>query len=201
MEDALFQKLVTLLGEYLLTNEYAQIHLFTRKADYGWDQQLLEKTRRCLKEAGFAEGWAVEGRERVLAENNLEDETVSTRFFAEQCVDELSVSKCIREQRILVDVREHPELYLQIMALSVAIPQIVYTRTQFVRHEENGFILKDIGRLPEQLAYYLESLKNWNDAMVCSYKIGKRYTTDVLIEKWKEVIYCFGYNSYITAGE
>ena len=117
---------------------------------------------------------------------------VKVRFFVEQCVDELSVSKCIREQRILVDMRNIPELYLQISALSVAIPQLVRTKTQFVEEGENGFVIKRVQDLPEYLDFYLFSMSNWNDAKVCSYELGKKYTTRVLLDKWKEVIETVG---------
>ena len=40
----------------------------------------------------------------------------------------------------------------------------------------------------EDLAYYLESLNNWNQAVIHSYELGKSHTTQYLIEQWKEVI-------------
>ena len=123
------------------------------------------------------------------------------RFMVEQCVDELSVSRCMREQRILVELREQPELYLQIMAISVGIPQIVRTRTQFVRPGRNGIVIGNINELPGVLAHYLKILKNWNDAMIASYRIGKRYTTGVLLKQWKEVIDSFGEDSNLAAGK
>ena len=43
-----------------------------------------------------------------------------------------------------------------------------------------------------ELCTYLDSLENWNYAKVCSYTLGKRYTTTVLMEKWKEVIEAIG---------
>ena len=49
-------------------------------------------------------------------------------------------------------------------------------------------VLQDMGGLKEMLDYYLDGLSNWNDAMIASYEIGKRYTAQVLIERWKEVI-------------
>ena len=113
-------------------------------------------------------------------------------FRVEQCVDELSVSKCMREQRLLMDMRPVPELYLQITALSMGIPQVVRTRTQFVRQGRNGIILQEMRKIPSVLRYYLDSLENWNYAKVCSYTLGKRYTTTVLMEKWKEVIEAIG---------
>ena len=38
------------------------------------------------------------------------DQKVPIKFFVDQCVDELSISKCIREQRIMVDITNHPDL-------------------------------------------------------------------------------------------
>ncbi len=201
MEPEVFGRLMQALGAYLQTNDRARVHLFTRQADYGREKQLLEQARGYLEASGSAKAWTKKEPDNCVSENEVDREDLSAaRFVVEQCVDELSVSRCMREQRVLVELREQPELYLQIMGLSVGIPQIVRTGTQFVRHGKNGVILKEMDRLPETLAYYLESLKNWNDAMVASYRIGKRYTTDVLLKQWGEVIDSFGQDSDLTAG-
>lgn len=189
MDDVSFEKLIRYLGEYLPQNENARIHLFTRLADYDRKRRLLEQTRQCLRNAGMEEEWAAEDTGGNVAENDLDDmDTVPVLFFVEQCVDELSVSKCMREQRLIVDMRNTTELYLRIAGISVGIPQIVYTKTQFVEHEKNGFVLEDMEQLSEAISFYLDSLTNWNEAMVYSYELGKKYTTGVLIEEWKEVI-------------
>ena len=119
-------------------------------------------------------------------------EDVPIRFIVDQCVDELSVSRCIREQRLLVDVSEKPENYVQIAAISTGIPQIVRTRNQYVEDGENGIIIDAIEEITSAMRFYLDSLANWNDAMICSYEMGKRFSTDVLLEKWKEVIDSIG---------
>lgn len=189
MDSLRFAELIGQLGEYLLNNENAQIHLFTRQADYGIKEKLLRRTRNCLRSAGLEEAWATENRTEKCAENTLEEEDrVPCRFYAEQCVDELSVSKCMREQRIVVDMRDTAEVYLRIAAISVGIPQIVYAETQFVEHGQNGYLVKDLHTIPDAIHHYLDSLTNWNEAMVYSYELGKNYTTEVLIEEWKEVI-------------
>lgn len=116
-------------------------------------------------------------------------------------MDELSVSKCMREQRLLVDLREAPEMYLQITAISIGIPQIVRTKTEFVKHGRNGFILKKIEELSEPLEYYLNGLQGWNQARVCSYELVKEYTTEKLLEKWGKVMGRVGRDSYFAAGK
>ncbi len=191
--EELYGALIWILGKYLLENENIQIHLFTRKADYNRPRQILEQTCRELKKTGLEEGWAAEKEEKILQAENLEiEEPVPVKFFVEQCVDELSVSRCMREQRLLVDVREAPELYLQIMAISVGIPQIVRTQTEFVKHGGNGIVLRRAGKLSAALDYYLKSLKNWNQAMVYAYEMSTKYSKEKLKNMWKEVIESIG---------
>ena len=202
MEDATFAKLIQRLGEYLPQNDNAQVHLFTRQADYGRERRLLEQAREALRDAGLEEDWAVEEVKGAMAENDLDElDSVPVKFFVEQCVDELSVSKCMREQRLIIDMRNTSELYLRIAAISVGIPQIVCTETQFVEHGKNGFVMKDMEKLSDAIDFYLKSLSNWNEAMVYSYEMGKNYTTGVLIEEWKEVIDFVGQDSGITTGK
>lgn len=189
IEEEIFAALIHILGKYLLVNENARIHLFTRKANYNRPQQILAQTRRELKRTGLEEGWAAEEENKDISADNLEiDEFIPVKFYVEQCVDELTVSRCMREQRLLVDVRAIPELYLQIMAISVGIPQIVRTQTEFVKHGRNGIVLKKVSKLPTALNYYLNGLKNWNKAMVCAYEMSKEYTTEKLVEIWRGVI-------------
>lgn len=189
VEEEVFCEVIAALGKYLTTNDKARVYLFTRQAEYDRERKLLERTRKSLKGLGFPEEWAMDEEGDFISENELEQQTgTGILFRVAQCVDELAVSRCVREQRVMVDMRRRPELYLQIMALSVGIPQIVSKRTQFVRHGKNGCVLKDIKKLPDVLHYYLGSMTNWNDAVVYSYRLVKRYTAEVLLEKWKEVI-------------
>ncbi len=188
IQATVFEDLIKNLGLYLLKNENAQVHLFTRQAQYGRSSQLLASVRDILEKSDMDPEWATEIHVANKAENRL-DEVENVRFFVETCVDELSVSKCMREQRIIVDMRQEViELYLRITGISVGIPQIVYTQTQFVEHGKNGMVLKDMSRLVETLDFYLGSLSNWNEAMVYSYELGQKFTTRMLVEKWKEVI-------------
>lgn len=200
LREEVFRDLIRSLGEYLKENERARIHLFTRKADWDRRQRLLEQTRTALREAGLEQGWAAEEERKGKTENNLDqEEEVPVKFFVEQCVDELAVSKCMREQRVMVELRDTLEVYLQIMAISIGIPQIVSKETEFVEHGKNGFVLKRMEELKDILAYYLDGLLNWNKAVVYSYELGKKYTTGKLLEKWKEVIGAVGQNSRTTA--
>ena len=188
-----FRELIIALATYLKQNENAMIHIFTRNAEYNLPEQLLNKIADILVEEGFDRRMAIpEVEDTDEVENELieqpDKEEFPVRFFVEQCVDELSVSRCIREQRIMVDMRHNPDLYLQINCISSAIPQIVRRETQYMLNGYNGFVVKEFDRIPYALEYFLESLANWNQAKVYSYEIGQKYTTKHLLEKWKNVM-------------
>lgn len=201
MDEETFEALIKTLGEYLPANDNVRIHLFTRVADYDRKAKLLAKTRACLRKAGMEEGWAAESNDNV-SENTLDNpDTIPVRFFVEQCVDELAVSKCMREQRLIVDMRKKTELYLRITGISVGIPQIVYKTTEFVENGQNGLVVRNMSKLGEAISFYLDNITNWNEAMVYSYELGKKYTTEVLVDKWREVIEFVGCNSDFTTGK
>lgn len=200
MEEEKFAWTIPELGKYLQQNENARIILFTREASYHRKEFLLEQTRKYLRLAGMKEEWAGEA-ENNTAENTIDvEKRVPVLFYVEQCVDELAVSKCIREQRLVVDLRSTSEVYLRVAALSTGIPQLIATGTQFVEDGKNGRIVKQPEELVEDIHFYLDSLANWNDAMIASYELGKRFSTEVLIEEWKEVIDSVRRDSRITNG-
>ena len=202
LDEIKFEELIINLAKYLPENENARIHLFTRVADYNRKKILLEQVRGILRKENLCEAWADDERVGGTAENMLDAmDAEPIRFVVEQCVDELSVSKCMREQRLIVDMRTSAELYLRIAAISVGIPQIVYKDTQFVEHKKNGLVIKDFGQIAKGISYYLDGLTNWNEAMVYSFELGKKYTTRELIERWKEVISFVGEDSSFTAGD
>lgn len=191
--DELFGNVVLQTAEYMQGNKHAQVHLFSRNGQYHVKQQLLERTRSLLEEHGYPKEWAEEEQKENVRENMLDDENViPKRFFVEQCVDEREIAKCMREQRIIVDLREKPELYLQIMAISTGIPQVVIKETPYVEHMVNGYIVGQIDEIPKTLSFYLDSLGNWNQSAIGCYEIGKRFTTKVLLDAWKEVLETIG---------
>ena len=188
-----FKLLMINLAAYLQTNENAMIHIFTRNARYDLPDILINNIADIIEAAGYDRRMVISDKDvDDTAENDEVDadedeEEIPIRFFVEQCVDELSVSKCIREQRIMIDMRHNPDLYLQINCISTAIPQIVRRETQYMQNGYNGFVVKDFDRIPVALDYFLGSLANWNQAKVYSYEISQKFTTKHLLEKWNMV--------------
>ena len=191
---------VRYLAPYLKQNTDARVHLFTRKADMNRENVLLKQVSEILKRYGYPSGWA-----RKENQNKFEflldaEDRIPVLFVVEQCVDELSVYRCVREQRLLVDLAEPPDLFLQISCVSMGVPQILRTATQYMHPGKNGRINRDPARLEDDLRYYLESLANWNQAAIQSYKLGKNHTAQYLIGQWKGVIANIGSGTSIAAG-
>ena len=188
LEEKQFQWLIKRLYVYLQENPNAQVHLFTRQAEYGLDKQILHTVKNWILDIqredekdlpADAQDW------------NTATQAIDSRFFADQCVDELSVSKCLREQRLIVDFRNVRDVYLRIIAISMGIPQIMMYPSEFMVSGENGILLWDPDRLNDAIRYYLGTLKNWNKAMVAAYELGKKFDTKHQVENWKGVMDSF----------
>lgn len=194
------KEIIKYMAGYLESNRDARVHLFTRNASFDQENTLLKQVSDILERNGYPPEWARKESQNKAEVPLDEEDQVPVLFVVEQCVDELSVNKCMREQRVLVDLSDSPDLFLQISCLSMGIPQILKTVTQYMHPGKNGRLNRDISRLGEDLKYYLESLSNWNEAAVQSYEVGKTHSTQYLIDQWKEVIVCLENNTRIAAG-
>lgn len=183
-----FEELIVLLAKHMQTNKYARVHLFTRQPKYNIGQDIFEVVRTILERNDINPEWAEPENKKDTVGLLDEEKREPQKFFVDQCIDELEVSKCIRMQRVLVDARRIPDQFLQISCISAGIPQIVMNETQYVVDGGNGRIVEDIPEIADALSFYLENMANWNDAFVYSYELGKEYTTERLMEQWKEVI-------------
>lgn len=200
LRPEVFEAAIQSIAGYLKENSDVRVHLFTRNAAFDQKDILLKRVSEVLLRNGYPSGWARkedQGNAEVLLD---EEEYIPILFVAEQCVDELSVNKCMREQRLLVDLADRPDLFLQISCVGIGIPQILRTATEYMRPGKNGRINQDISKLGEDLKYYLESLNHWNQAVIQSYELGKTYTTQYLIDQWKEVIDNVGDGTSAAAG-
>ncbi len=187
LEQDTFIKLILILNKYVNEHQDTSVTLFTRKAGYNVCETLQESVSRILRLDLSQYDWGEEFDESILELNTKKHMS----FEVEQCVDEASVTRCIRKQRILLDMRNIPDLYLRIAAVSTGIPQIISRHSQFVIDGKNGYRINDIKGIEGKLSYYLDNMSNWNEAQVYSFELGEKYTTEKLLESWKEVIGSF----------
>lgn len=173
LDLSVLKALVLELLHYLERNEKAIVHVFTRRPE----PDRKEYLQSLIDEVYTSHMACAKGKTDVR-----------TRFVYDQHIDEMGISTIIKEQRIVVDLSPYPDLYLQISCLSNGIPQIVNCPTQYVENGKNGIVVEGVDAVENALIYYLETLHNWNQAKIYSYELGKEFTSEKLIEKWKKMI-------------
>ena len=206
LSPQVFEEAIRTFAAYYPENPYAEIHILTRTSYYRFKEDVMKRILQILTEAGIEEDQegmpGYEKPEREFLETEEQEEEgeeesksaipIARYFIIDQCVDELSVSRCMREQRVMVDIRPVPDLYLQITCISMGIPQIVFTETEYIINWKNGLKISSIQDLPDALNYYLDGLVHWNEAMVQAFEIGKQYTTQNILKRWRKVIETIG---------
>lgn len=198
-EDA-FAWIIKELADYLTINDLARVHFFTRDASWGHEDAIKNDTVKLLDSMGYDSRWVTGDGEAALgfggrgadtfAENEPEDieKPVEQRFFVDVCVDERDISKCINEQRVILDMRVTMDVFVYVTAISKGVPRISMSADQFLIPGKNGMVIDDFSDIGRSLTYYLDSFENWNQALVECYELGQKYTTSVLLKKWRKVL-------------
>lgn len=198
-EDA-FARIIKGLADYLTINDLARVHFFTRDASWGHEDAIKNDTVKLLDSMGYDSRWVTGDGEAALdfggsgadafAENELGDieKPVEQRFFVDVCVDERDISKCINEQRVILDMRGTMDVFVYVTAISKGVPRISLSADQFLVSGKNGMVIDDFSDIGRSLTYYLDSFENWNQALVECYELGQKYTTSVLLKKWRKVL-------------
>lgn len=169
-------------------------------ASWGHEDAIKNDTVKLLDSMGYdsrlvtgdgeaALGFGGSGAD-AFAENELGDieKTVEQRFFVDVCVDERDISKCINEQRVILDMRGTMDVFVYVTAISKGVPRISLSADQFLVSGKNGMVIDDFSDIGRSLTYYLDSFENWNQALVECYELGQKYTTSVLLKKWRKVL-------------
>ena len=198
-EDA-FAWIIKELADYLTINDLARVHFFTRDASWGHEDAIKNNTVKLLDSMGYDSRWVTGDGEAALgfggrgadtfAENEPEDieKPVEQRCFVDVCVDERDISKCINEQRVILDMRGTMDVFVYVTAISKGVPRISMSADQFLIPGKNGMVIDDFSDIGRCLTYYLDSFENWNQALVECYELGQKYTTSVLLKKWRKVL-------------
>lgn len=191
LDDVLFDAVAVCLAEYVAEkNGLARVCLFTRSSRYDVAADLLSRVRATLGRAGLDPAMAEPSEGR--SENELPEGEDGTHppcvFSVRQCVDELHVSRTMREQRVVVDLSPRPDQFLQISAMSMGVPQVTAHSTEYVVDGRNGRVLHDVRELADAVDFYLGSMEHFNEAQIASYEIGGKFSAQELVRAWKEVI-------------
>ena len=115
-----------------------------------------------------------------------ENQELEYRFRIRNITDELSLIQELDDTRLIIDLSQQPNLYTQIAGISAGIPQINLVASDYVTHLQNGCILDSISQLAVAADYYLQGLKNWNQALIYSIEKIKLNTGHQVIKRWEK---------------
>ncbi len=165
-----FDEICDELVKYVIQHHKTKVNFYTTSLDYLRVNEL--KTI------------ANELNEQVNANSEVKGEY----FVVARCLEAMETNRKLRETRLLVDLQDVPNQFLQISAISMGVPQITLKETQYIKNGRNGHVLEAVQELNEWIAYYLKDLSNWNHARVQSYEMGAEFTTSEIQRQWTEVI-------------
>lgn len=193
LEDPYFTRAVTQIYEYMAEHERTELYAVTSDADK--KSALIEAFLRVRNETGFTSlNVEKEDPDKDDAEKQMEDfeevrrEADDSRIHVKHYGSENDLIRMLSDIRLIVDVSDQPLLYLQIAGISAGIPQVNYRFTRYVEHKKDGYIIENIYHLNEALEYYLSTLANWNEALIYCIGLGREYSGERIVERWKELV-------------
>lgn len=189
LEGVLLEKALQQVFAYMRTNQDVVLLAGTRASTYSEQEQLNEKLNEILLSAGAAREHIShpEKQTHELDEGRIPDD-VATRIQVTPYHSETDLIRILRDARLILDVRDQPELYLQIAGISAGIPQVNYRYTRYVKHKKDGYIIQNINYITGALEYYLDSLSGWNEALVYCVQEVSEYTGGTLVQRWKRML-------------
>lgn len=87
--------------------------------------------------------------------------------------------------RVVVDLGNNPDSYVQMASISVGLPQINLVKTDLVRDHENGLVLVNVSDLDMALDFYLGNMENWNRALVDAVQQINHYSGTRIMHNWQ----------------
>lgn len=91
--------------------------------------------------------------------------------------------RAVSNLRLVVDLSNEPDLFLQICCIGAGVPQVNYRGTDYVKHEQNGLIIKDISQIVSALDYFLVHLKKWNYSYAYSMRLVDEFSSINIIHQ------------------
>lgn len=99
-----------------------------------------------------------------------------------------TIRQDFNETRLYIDLSAEVDVQKQALAVSAGIPQLVRKKTDYVDDQKNGQIIGQIRELDAAIAFYLDDLNNWNQALVENISYIERFSEENIIKQWRELL-------------
>ena len=143
------------MSQYVSQHEQTIIHLLTRLNENDIQQWLRDEIDQLNALLNVEEEEFSPEVQDILQTELEEDEIEKVKLiyvpFEEDLMKELS------QLRVIVDLNQEPDLYLQISSISAGVPQINRRETDYVDDKLNGLIIDNIQQLRVALNYFINN--------------------------------------------
>lgn len=182
MDDSEVVSVLSQLAEYIVKDTSLRVVLLTEKRAHEMASSIEQEVARINGEMNITEDMSETVADLIEVQPPIEYIQIKHVPF------ELDIIESVATLRIMIDLSQEPDLFLQICCLSAGLPQINMCSTDYVTHALNGHVLKERDQLTEALDYYLVRLKNWNQSYAYSMKLAKKYASDNIIAQLDALI-------------
>ncbi len=190
LEGVLLEKALQQVFSYMHRNKDAVLLAGTRAGSISELEALQTQLEEVLQAMGDRElRTALSVRKTQEERTERTENGEAARILVTPYHSETDLIRILRDTRLILDVRDQPELYLQIAGISSGIPQVNYRFTRYVKHKKDGYIIQNINYITGALEYYLDSLSGWNEALVYCVQAVSEYTGGTLVKRWKEMLH------------
>lgn len=147
--------ILTSLFQYIQQKDHFKLKLLTKYKNDPNDW-LMEEIARLNDTYHQEKQEHSEEIEDILASQIKKESVIGLEYvpFSEDFV------RAVSNLRLVVDLSNEPDLFLQICCIGAGVPQVNYRGTDYVKYEQNGLIIKDISQIVSALDYFLVHLKS-----------------------------------------
>ncbi|MCG4282462.1 accessory Sec system protein Asp1 [Lacticaseibacillus saniviri] len=100
--------------------------------------------------------------------------------------DFATIRRDFNEARVLLDLGDEPNLFMQIRAISAGIPQVNRTATGYVQQDGNGTVVVSDAAAPVAVRTYLDQLTRWGQSLVIDAQLIDQHAQPQLLAQWEE---------------
>lgn len=95
--------------------------------------------------------------------------------------------KFLDKVRLMIDLGDLPDEFLQMAAVSIGIPRLQKMATPQLQDHQNGLVVKDLDGVMDGISYYLDNLKHWNVALASAVQLMNKYSSQQMYDRWQSL--------------
>lgn len=185
------EKIIKHLCEYVshdFKNKSIQVFTYSLDKD-NWVNQVIAKIKKDSKGK-----WIISsGDEKEKVENIEIAGLGKAKGLPQIKIKELRLTnisqllKALDKTRVLISWGSVNEL-MQMVAVSIGIPQIQNFASKTVIHQKNGYVCQTAEKIDTPLNDYLNNLTAWNNAIVYNVKMLNRYSEENIMKRWEKLL-------------